>query len=195
MVTAMFDPPDDGAWTLDQLLEAEKAGYRLKFLFFWGHTPPPSGEVGPHVLSQWFPHEFEADGTRYATAEHFMMAEKARLFSDEEALDAILAAKTPGEAKTLGRRVRQFNDATWLMHRDDIVTRASVAKFSSDDVLNSYLTGTGDRVLVEASPRDRIWGIGMGRNNPAAELPSNWRGANLLGLALMRARAILRPQP
>ena len=190
-----FEAPDDGEWAHERLLAAEQVGYRLKFLFFWGHAPPPSGEIGPHVLSQWYPHEFEVDSEPYLTAEHFMMAEKAKLFGDEEHLAAILAAATPGEAKALGRRVRGFDDATWSAHRDDIVTRASLAKFGSDDNLRSYLVGTGVRVLVEASPRDRIWGICMGKNNLSAEQPSQWRGKNLPGFALMRARAELKEQP
>lgn len=192
MTEPTFLPPPDGAWTQDELLAAEAAGHRLKFLLFWGHTPPKSGEVGPHLLSQWFEHPFEVDGVRYATAEHFMMAEKARLFGDDDALAAILAAASPGEAKALGRKVRGFDDDTWNAQRSDIVTRASVGKFGSSDEVRSYLVGTGTRVLVEASPRDRIWGIGMGKNNPEAERPSAWRGLNLLGFALMRARAELQ---
>lgn len=121
-----------------------------------------------------------------------MMAEKARLFGDEYHLDLILAAATPGEAKKLGRHVHGFQDEVWNQHRLDIVARGSVAKFSSDELIRDYLIGTGDRVLVEASPRDRIWGIGMGKNNPSAERPSQWRGKNLLGFALMQARAELR---
>ena len=100
--------------------------------------------------------EFDVDGVTYATAEHFMMAEKARLFDDDEALDDILAAKSPAEAKAGGRRVRGFTDELWCDHREDIVYRASIAKFGSHEELRSYLVGTGDRVLVEASPRDRI---------------------------------------
>jgi ribA/ribD-fused uncharacterized protein len=191
-MTDQLTPPGDGAWTLEQLLAAERSDYRLKFLLFWGHTPSPSGQIGPHVFSQWYPHEFTSDGIRYATAEHFMMAEKARLFGDEHHLDLILAAATPGEAKKLGRHVQGFQDDAWNQHRLDIVARGSVAKFSSNESMRDYLMGTGDRVLVEASPRDRIWGIGMGKNNPSAERPSQWRGKNLLGFALMQARAELR---
>ena len=190
-MTNTTTPPADGAWTIEQLLAAEADGTPPKFLPFWGHTPPASGEVGAHVLSQWYEHEFACDGVSYATAEHFMMAEKARLFGDEHHLGLILQAATPGEAKKFGRKVHGFVDDVWVEHRFDIVTRASVAKFGSDETLRSYLLGTGHRVLVEASPRDRIWGIGMGRNNPSVEQPSQWRGLNLLGFALMRARAEL----
>jgi ribA/ribD-fused uncharacterized protein len=183
--------PADGAWTIEQLLRAESTGQRLKFLPFWGHKPPADGTIGPHVFSQWFAHAFEHDGTRYGTAEHFMMAGKARLFGDDDALGRILTARTPAQAKVIGREVRQFTPAIWDAECLGIVTLGSIAKFSSSPELRAYLLGTGDRVLVEASPRDRIWGIGMGRDNPLVERPSQWRGRNLLGFALMNARAAL----
>lgn len=178
---------------MEGLLEAEAAGQRLMFLFFWGHTltPPAGGGIGPHVLSQWFEHPFAVEDVTYPTAEHYMMASKARLFGDEEHLPLILDSASPGEAKAHGGAVRGFDEATWQRHRLDIVIRGSVAKFSSDEELRSYLAGTGTRVLVEASPRDRIWGIGVNGDDPAAEHPSRWKGLNLLGFALMEARARL----
>jgi ribA/ribD-fused uncharacterized protein len=176
---------------MDQLLAAEAAGERLKYLPFWGHTPPPDGHIGPHVLSQWFLHPFEHEGVRYRTAEHFMMAAKARLFGDHEKLVSILDAVTPAEAKKFGREVRGFSSDVWEIECLAIVREGSIAKFSSSPALRAYLVGTGDRVLVEASPRDRIWGIGMGRNNASVARPSEWRGRNLLGFALMQARAVL----
>lgn len=185
-------PPDNGVWTLELLTAAEAAGHRLKFVLFWGHTGPKSGEVGKHVFSQWHESPFTIDRVVYPSAEHYMMAAKARLFNDAEHLEQILQAKSPAEAKKLGRSVQGFDPQTWDANALDIVTRGSVAKFDARDQLRSYLVGTGDRVLVEASPHDRIWGIGMDRNDPAAEQPSQWQGQNLLGLALMRARAELR---
>ncbi len=185
------DRPIDGAWTMEQLLDAELAGDRLKFVFFWGHTPQIEDKIGHHVFSQWWQAPFLADEIEYPTAEHFMMAEKARLFDDQPMLQEILQAATPAEAKALGRKVSSFDQDTWIEHRLDIVTRASIAKFDSTAELRAYLVGTGDRVLVEASPRDRIWGIGMGKNNEKASTPSAWRGRNLLGFALMQARAVL----
>ena len=182
---------DSGVWTMDRLLEAEADGRRLKFLFFWGHTPPGRSRVGPHVLSQWYEHPFTVDDVTYPSAEHYMMAGKARLFGDEARLALILDAASPGEAKVHGGAVRGFDEATWRRRRVDIVVRGSLAKFGSDDELRAYLLSTGERVLVEASPRDRIWGIGMGRDDPAAEQPSRWQGLNLLGFALMEARARL----
>ena len=176
----------------DALVAALAGGAKVKWLCFWGHTPPADGSVGRHVLSQWWPAEFEVDGIRYRTAEHWMMAEKARLFGDADAARAAIDAEHPSEAKAAGRLVRGFDDATWSAHRFDIVVRGNVAKFDQHDDLRTFLLGTGDRVLVEASPRDRIWGIGLAATNDAATDPTRWRGANLLGFALMQARAILR---
>lgn len=183
--------PEAGRWTIGALLEAERTGQRLKFVFFWGGSSHPDGEIGSHVLSQWYEHPFTAEGVLYRTAEHYMMAAKARLFGDSPRLELILAAATPGEAKAHGASVHDFDEATWEERRFDIVVAGSVAKFSSDDRLRSYLVGTGERVLVEASPRDRIWGIGLSRHDPDAERPSRWAGSNLLGFALMEARSRL----
>jgi ribA/ribD-fused uncharacterized protein len=170
-----------------ELTRLQNEGARLKFLFFWGHQTPGRG-----YLSQWWPSPFTVDGTTYATAEHYMMAGKARLFGDEETAAAIIAAPHPRRAKDLGRRVRNFDERTWRDNRVAIVTRASEAKFGQNKDLRDYLLDTGDRILVEASPLDRIWGIGLTADDPRAEQVSSWRGQNLLGFALMTARASLR---
>ncbi|MEM1177421.1 MAG: NADAR family protein [Acidobacteriota bacterium] len=175
-------------YSREALQEACNRGLDLEFLFFWGHTPKADAEVGPWVFSQWFPTPFDVDGVSYPTAEHFMMAEKARLFDDPAMLDAILDADSPRDAKAFGRKVAGFDQETWKAHRFEIVTRGSVAKFSGTPELRDYLLGTGDWVLVEASPRDIIWGIGYGASNPKALDPNQWRGRNLLGFALMKAR-------
>lgn len=121
------------------------------------------------------------------------MACKARLFGDDASLPAILAARTPAEAKNLGRLVRSFDEARWVSARFELVVAGNVAKFGQDPALRAYLFGTGKRVLVEASPRDRVWGIGLGASDDRATDPSRWRGHNLLGFALMEARARLAP--
>lgn len=176
----------------EELIRLLRAGHRPKYLFFWGHRPLPNGEVGKPCFSQWYAASFAVDGVTYPTAEHFMMAEKARLFGDEEMREAILQSGGPGAAKRFGRAVRGFDEERWNAARCEIVVRGNLAKFARNPPLRDYLLTTGDRVLVEASPRDRIWGIGMGASNPLAEDPEQWRGLNLLGFALMEVRDRLR---
>lgn len=178
-------------WTRERLAAHLASGGTADFLFFWGHTPKRADAVDAACLSQWFPRGFTLDAVRYRTAEHWMMAEKARLFRDEAALGRILAAETPADAKKIGREVRGFDGAVWGAARSEAVVRGNVAKFGEHADLGAFLRATGDRVLVEASPRDRVWGIGMGASNPDARAPSRWRGLNLLGFALMEARSRL----
>jgi ribA/ribD-fused uncharacterized protein len=175
------------------LVAAVADGWQPKYLLFWGHTPRTAG-ICKHVLSQWWPAPFKLGGESYASAEHFMMAEKARLFGDETTRRAIIAASKPGAAKALGRTVTGFDEARWAQHRFDIVVAGCTAKFGQDAALRAYLLETGDKVLVEASPVDRIWGIGLAADDPRARQPADWQGLNLLGFALMRARAMLGAQ-
>jgi ribA/ribD-fused uncharacterized protein len=181
-------PEPTSARTREQLAEIVAAGQAVKWLMFWGHKPQADGSIGKGSLSQWWPCRFVVDGVEYASAEHWMMAAKARLFDDPEALAQILAASTPAEAKKLGRLVRGFDDQIWTAQRFDLVVQGNVAKFGQDEAMRTFLLSTTNRVLVEASPRDRIWGIGMGAGNEAATDPARWRGRNLLGFALMEAR-------
>ncbi|MGG8409690.1 NADAR family protein [Streptomyces sp. 12297] len=177
---------------IDKLIEQVNAGTRVKWLPFWGHRPRPDGTLGPSCLSQWWPAPFTVGDVTYATAEHWMMAEKARLFGDADAEAAALRAATPAEAKKAGRLVRGFDGAIWERERFAIVVTGSVHKFSATPELMGYLLGTGERVLVEASPMDRIWGIGLAADDERALDPARWRGLNLLGFALMEARERLR---
>lgn len=117
-----------------------------------------------------------------------MMAEKAKLFNDMEMREKILAAKHPKQAKDFGRLIRGFQEDIWLENRFNIVMRANQAKFSQNEELKKFLMQTKNRVLVEASPVDKIWGIGMATDNKNVENPLYWKGLNLLGFALMAVR-------
>ncbi|WP_246532241.1 NADAR family protein [Streptomyces albogriseolus] len=176
----------------EALIEAVRAGERVKYLHFWGHRPLPDGRIGASCLSQWWPSPFTVDGVEYATAEHWMMAAKARLFGDAEGERRVLAAGHPSEAKKAGRLVRGFDEGIWRRERFGIVVTGSEHKFAAHGGLRSFLLGTGERVLVEASPVDRVWGIGLAADDEAATDPARWRGPNLLGFALMEARRRLR---
>ena len=120
-----------------------------------------------------------------------MMASKARVFGDDEVLKEILSVVSPHDAKKLGRKVRNFDEAVWKAHRLNAVIDGNMYKFSQNEALRHYLVGTGQQVLVEASPYDRIWGIGMTAQDKAACEPGRWKGLNLLGFALMSVRESL----
>lgn len=175
----------------EQLARAVASGERFNFLFFWGHRPSPDGTITQSCLSQWFAAPFEAEGKIFPTAEHYMMAQKAELFGQPELAQQILASRDPGKAKAFGRKVKHFDEQTWRAHRWDIVVAANSHKFGQHPHLQHYLFGTGSSVLVEASPVDTIWGIGLDGRSPDAAKPDAWKGLNLLGFALMEARAAL----
>jgi hypothetical protein len=152
-----------------------------RFVFFWGGWP-----------SQWHKCRFRVDGLEYNCCEQFMMAEKARVFADWEAEAAILATPNPRQQKALGRKVRNFDADVWNSVCRGIVYRANLAKFEQNGELYDLLMGTGDRTIVEASPQDAIWGIGLRQDDPRAHDPAQWRGTNWLGIALMQVRDELR---
>lgn len=175
--------------SVTDLVTLTEAGHTFKYLYFWGHQPEHDGSIGAGCLSQWWPSPFTIGGTEFATAEHWMMWNKAVLFGDSEAASRVLQAGHPSEAKAIGREVRGFSETTWYARASQIVAEGNVAKFSQHADLKSYLLGTQQRVLVEASPSDRVWGIGLAKDDPRAQDPRRWDGLNLLGFALMDARA------
>jgi ribA/ribD-fused uncharacterized protein len=167
---------------------AVAGGVPPEFLFFWGHRPRRDGSLGPSCLSQWWPAEFEVDGRRFASAEHWMMWHKAEMFDDHDMAGRILDAASPAEAKKLGAQVRGFDSAAWEAERFAVVVAGNRAKFGQHPELAAYLRGTAPRVLVEASPVDRIWGIGLAADDERVADPAGWQGLNLLGFALMQVR-------
>lgn len=139
-------------------------------------------------FSQWYQSPFIVEGIQYLTAEQYMMSRKALLFHDYEILGRILNQKDPHECKMLGKQVRGFKGYIWDEHKEDIVYRANLAKFSQNYEIQEILLKTGTATLAEASPYDRIWGIGRHADDPKAKDPALWKGENLLGQALMRVR-------
>ena len=174
-----------------QLQQACKRGERFAYLCFWGHTPKRAGSVDKSCFSQWYPAAFEVGEHRYATAEHYMMAQKALLFGDEAVFERVLQAAHLKEVKALGRQVRHYQQDVWEAQRFAIVKAANLAKFSQHADLQTFLLATGKQVLVEASPVDKIWGIGWAADHAHATQPQKWQGLNLLGFALMQVRAQL----
>jgi ribA/ribD-fused uncharacterized protein len=185
------DPGPEAARDVEALLDSLGRGERATYLFFWGHRPRADWRPGPSCLSQWFAAPFELGGVRYPTAEHYLMAGKARLFGDDVSARAILATADPAESKQLGRRVRGFSEEKWKRARFRIAVEGNLGKFGQDASLQAYLLSTASQILVEASPRDPIWGIGLARDHPDAAHPERWPGQNLLGFALMEVRTRL----
>ncbi|EAC7842180.1 NADAR family protein [Listeria monocytogenes] len=175
-------------YTLEKIQHKYRKGEKLKYIFFWGHQPAEDGKTSKSCFSQWWICSFKVDGVEYNCAEQFMMAEKAKLFNDMEMREKILAAKHPKQAKDFGRLISGFQEDIWRKNRFNIVMRANQAKFSQNEELKKFLMQTKNRILVEASPVDKIWGIGMAADNKNVENPLYWKGLNLLGFALMAVR-------
>ncbi len=175
------------AYDLDWLIGQYQSNAKLKYLCFWGHTPKGT-DIDKSCLSQWYPAPFMIDDIIYPTAEHYMMAQKAKLFGDETLFDKIIYAKHPKQAKELGRQVANFDEDIWNKKRFEIVVQGNLAKFSQHPALKAFLLNTGNHILVEASPVDKIWGVGLAKDNEKIHNPLNWQGLNLLGFALMQVR-------
>ncbi|AGC47168.1 hypothetical protein MYSTI_05893 [Myxococcus stipitatus DSM 14675] len=150
-----------------------------RFTFFWKEESP---------FSQFNRVTFVVEGVRYICAEQFMMAGKARIFGDSEIQAEIMLAKTPRAQKALGRKVRGFDVATWERERERIVYAGNHAKFTQNASYLEALLASRGTELVEASPMDRIWGVGLKMEDPRIQDPSQWRGLNLLGKVLTRLR-------
>ncbi|MDA1229875.1 MAG: NADAR family protein [Planctomycetota bacterium] len=176
-----------------ELISRTVAGESFQY-FFWGHTPPKDGGTSKSCLSQWFPAPFRVEGITYKTAEHWMMGEKARLFGDADMLRQIIESESPKDAKALGRKVQNFDANEWGAKCFEIVVNGNVEKFQQNPAMMEFLLSTGDTVLVEAAARDQIWGIGLGEHLERARDPSQWRGRNMLGFALVEVRTRLRAE-
>jgi len=155
-------------------------------------TPPDCHLFWGGFLSQWSPSPFSVKGVRFPTAEHYMMSEKAKFFGDNVAYEKVLATPYPKSAKEIGRAVRLYDDSAWSRVRYEIVVAGNLAKFTQNEILKSKLLDTADTVLVEASPYDTVWGIGLAEDDHRATNPLQWRGRNLLGFAIMDVRQRLR---
>ena len=160
-------------------------------IYFWGHTPTP-GKITASCLSQWYDCYCEINGIQYHTTEQYMMASKAILFGDQEMLNEIMTANHPRDYKKLGRKIRGFDPEIWNDKKYDIVVEGNKAKFGQNPDLREFLLSTGDAILAEASPYDKIWGIGLDRNQAKKGTVEQWQGENLLGCALMDVRDWLR---
>lgn len=150
------------------------------YIFFWGG-----------IFSQWFKSNFEIDNIQYSSAEQYMMAEKARAFNDKESLDKILSTKNSRKQKELGRKIKNYDDEVWSKIRYEAVVKGNYAKFTQNENLKNQLLDTGNKIIVEASPYDTIWGIGLSEFDESRFNEDLWRGKNLLGKAIMQVREMI----
>ncbi len=150
-----------------------------KFTFFWRTNSP---------FSQWHPCKFVIDEIKFNSAEQYMMFKKALLFKDDEIAEKILASSQAPEQKALGRQVKGFDKTIWESECKNIVYDANYAKFTQNPKLKEKLLETEGTTIVEASPYDCIWGIGLGEEDPEHFDRSKWKGKNWLGEILTQVR-------
>jgi ribA/ribD-fused uncharacterized protein len=179
-----YDP--ESIYNVSRVASGEKIHdlvVRDGYALFWGEWP-----------SNWTWAPFTLDGVRYNCTEQHMMAEKARLFKDEQALNRIMKATDPADQKAYGRKVRGFDERKWSSVCYNIVLAGNLEKYRQNPELCEKLLATGNLKFVEASPKDKIWGIGMDKNHPDATKPGKWLGKNLLGKVLDETRRIIRQE-
>jgi len=156
------------------------------FVFFWKKDGPNG------IFSNWSNHSIY-DNIEFKTLEHYLMYSKACLFEDYEIANQIIKANGPLTVKNLGRQVKNFNEKTWLANRHTIMQRGLQMKVEQNEDVKEALLATGNKIIVEASPFDTIWGIGMSESDKNATDTTKWKGLNLLGQAWMNVRDIIKP--
>ena len=171
-----------GQKTMEELGIKAKMDDDGKFVFFWKLCHKNE------EFSNWYPSEFVIEGIRYNCVEQYMMAKKAILFGDLDMYQKIMHSDDPGECKELGKQVSNFDSKTWDNCKYEIVFNGNCAKYHQNKELLTRLVATGDAILAEASPYDKVWGIGMDDSDPNAQIPEQWAGQNLLGKILVEIR-------
>lgn len=150
----------------------------------------PSEDYG--FLSNWYLSDFQIDGITFTSMEQYMMYKKAVCFKDENIANQILAEKNVVKIKELGRLVSGYDEHIWNGVRQIIIYEGLLAKFSQNEFLKGRLLDTKNSILAECAVKDRIWGIGLSMTDPKRLIPSEWKGQNLLGYALMMVRGRLK---
>jgi ribA/ribD-fused uncharacterized protein len=159
-------------------------------IFFWKHTHHTEGLKA--CLSNWYPSKFKCkNDIEYCNMEQWMMCKKAILFNDSEYVSKIMKETNPKIIKKYGRLIRDFDEKIWLENREQIVFDGCFLKFSQNPSLNHFLLSTNNNKLVEASPYDKIWGIGLNETDAKLIDCKRWPGQNLLGKCIMRVRQAL----
>lgn len=189
---SLWQPEGIPKYSLFQFQQEEISSKKQDLCLFWKAQLSKDGSITKGCFSQWYMSAFWSIVHNFCCMEQFMMAQKAELFGDKESLQQILECKDPRQIKALGQKVRSFDQTLWDKAKYSIVLNGNWCKFSQNRQLRDFLLSTGDSVLAEASPYDRIWGIGLSADSPDAQNPLKWRGKNLLGFALMEVRDEIR---
>jgi len=147
------------------------------YYFFWKHR-----------LSQWHMVDFVISGIKYCCCEQYMMHKKALLFNDYVIATEIMKTNSPKLHQELGRKIKDFDQTLWDSNKERIVYDANIARFTQSEPCRELLFSTDQALLVEASPYDIVWGVGLGKDDPRILNESNWRGQNLLGKILTKIR-------
>lgn len=159
---------------------------------FWGPASP---------FSQWYPckftvtfkSEYKRDiNVTFVNAEQWMMFRKAQTFGDLDQAGKILKEKSPSKVKEMGRRVKHFDEKQWDVEKYDIVRQGNIYKFSQNPELKKAILATKNKYIIEASPYDKVWGVGLGAKNKNIYDTDKWKGQNLLGKAIMSTRAYIQ---
>lgn len=197
----------EGAVGVEGAIDPRERPFVIQFnggpiVLFYGHSPKRSNRF----FSNFAPSDFTVDTNTIRGAcdlgvfngpvmlhwsEQYLMLGKALLFGDAASAVKIITARSPDVVKALGRKVAGFNEEVWERERSNIMVAGLMLKFGAEP-LRSYLLETGDALMVECSPTDKIWGVGLKIGDLGAFRPETWKGKNLLGLALMEARKRLR---
>lgn len=167
-----------------------------KFTFFW-QAPSPFSQFHPakfHAKPLFITTPDDDKGYTFLHCEQWMMFNKAKLFKDEKSAAMIIAATEPIQCKSLGRKVENFKEEIWKQENERIVLEGNRLKFTQNPSLLEKLRQTEGTTLVEASPRDRLYGIGLSANNPKSLNRSTWRGKNVLGELLTKLREELKDE-
>jgi ribA/ribD-fused uncharacterized protein len=176
-------------YSAKKFIEQFNKNKKLKYVFFWNLD---KNNLSAGCFSQWQKSYFQADGYKYCCAEQYMMGQKALIFNDSESFKKILAANHPKTIKALGREVKNFDGKEWDRVKYKVVLNGNFYKFTQNKEMRGILISTGNKILVEASPFDKIWGVGLDESNEKIYNPNYWKGENLLGFALMEVRDVLR---
>ncbi|BDB03689.1 NADAR family protein [Clostridium botulinum] len=160
-------------------MKIERNMIKNGYFYFYGSSNP---------LSQWHKVRFQENNIVYSSAEQYMMYAKALLFNDQEIAKKIITSNNPRDIKAFGRKVKNFDKEVWNANCKRIVYKGNYYKFNQNSALKKYLIETKGLILVEASPYDKIWGIGLSEEDPRAWDSNQWLGTNWLGIVLTRLR-------